>query len=577
MPAAKTKAKRKTLDPVRFYAEEVLGSGIVAGPYVRLACQRHLEDLTEGKRRGLKYDNDLAHVAFEFWEQLELPEGGKFELIDWQQFCVGSLLAWLGADGYRRFRTAYIEAGKGQGKSPLMGGLGLYGSLIDDEPLPENYVCATKREQAEICWNDAVNICKNSEVLEGRYQAFSKSLYFPENGGSLKPMSADKKQSGFRPHFGLVDELHEHTSDVVVQMVRAGFKRRNQPLLVEITNTPQSEKSVCGSHRDYSIRVLNKVYRTEQTDQWFAYICGLDEEDDWKDESVWIKANPSLGTVVTLKYLRERVNDAAGMPDQEDEVKRLNFCIMSGRSKRAINLTQWDKNNPSLIVTPEQLRSQYLTWMNTLRNRECYGGLDLSLVSDLTSLGLFFPPTEEHPRPALLSWYWCPSDDIVARSRAGVPYDVWSRQGWIEATEGNTTDLKYVFAKIVELYRLFKIVRLAYDRTFAGLIVQPLIDEGCDVLDYGQGFLSLSPPTKTLLRYVKSSSLEHGSHPVTRFCAENLVLAKDPSGSWKPDKERSPEKIDGISAGVNGIGAWLDKREKPNGPSVYEQKGQLLA
>lgn len=572
--AAKTKARKAQLDPVKHYAEEVLGGGIVAGPYVRLACVRHLEDLQEGRRRGLNYDRDLAQVAFEFWSQLSLPEGDPFVLLPWQVFNVGSILAWLGPDGYRRFRVAYIEAGKGQGKSPLMGGLGLYGSYVDDEALPENYVCATKREQAKICWGDAVNICKNSEIFEGRYQAFTNSLYFPENGGTLKPMSADKKQSGFRPHFGLIDELHEHPNDVIVSMVRAGFKRRRQPLLVEITNTPQTEHSICGKHRDYSIKVLKKVY---QNDQWFAYICGLDEGDDWRNEGVWEKANPSLGTVVSLKYLRERVQEASGIKDQEDEVKRLNFCIMTSGSKRSIDLAQWDKNNPSVHVPMEELAANYHKWAESLRGRECYGGLDLGKVSDLSSYQLFFPPSEEHPRPALLGWYWCPEEDIVARSRAGVPYDVWHRLGWIEATEGNTTDFDFIEKKIIDLHKLFKIVRTAYDRTFAGEIVQHLMAEECAMLDFGQGFMSMTTPTEHLMRYIKAASLDHGSHPVTRWCAENLVCRKDPAGNIKPDKEKSAEKIDGISAGINGIGAWLDKREKPDGPSVYEEKGQLLA
>lgn len=560
MPSApaKTKRRRAQLDPVKHYAEEVMSGGIVAGPYVRLAGERHLIDLREGGRRGLMYDRELAQVAFEFWNQLSLPEGDPFTLMHWQQFIVGSVLGWLGPDGYRRFRTAYIEAGKGQGKSPLMGGFGLYGSFVDDEPMPENYVCATKREQAKICWNDAVNICKNSEIFEGRYQAFSNSLFFPENGGSLKPMSADKKQSGFRPHFGLVDELHEHTNDVVVSMVRAGFKRRPQPLLIEITNTPATEMSICGKHRDYSIKVLKKVY---QNDQWFAYVCSLDEGDDWKDEACWEKANPSLGTVVTRKYLRERVQEAEGIKDLEDEVKRLNFCLMGSGSKRSIDLAKWDRHNPSVHVPPEQRAAEYRAWVESLRGRECYGGLDLGKVSDLSSYQLFFPPVEEEPA-VLLGWYWCPAEDIIARSRSGVPYDVWARLGWIRTTEGNATDFNFIAADILQLHSMFTIVRSAYDRTFAGEMVQTLMNEGCDMLEFGQGFISLTTPTEYLLRYIKAGTLQHGSHPVTRWCAENLVCQKDPAGNLKPDKQRSPEKIDGISAGVNAIGAWLDKRPK---------------
>lgn len=555
---AKTRRRRSQLDPVRYYAESCLDGAIVAGPYVRLACERHLEDLQDGGKRGLRYDRDLAQVAFDFCGMLNLPEGDPFTLLDWQKFVVGSLLAWLGPDGFRRFRSAYLEGAKGNGKSPLLGFIALYGLFVDDEPLPEIYAAATKREQAKICWNDGANIAKNSEALEGRYELFVNNLYCPENNGFFRPISADKKLSGPRPHIVLIDELHEHPDDKVVSMLRAGFKRRRQPLLVEMTNTPQTENSICGKHRDYSIKVLKKVY---ENDQWFSYVCSLDHGDDWKDEAVWEKANPSLGTVVSRKYLRERVQEASGIKDQEDEVKRLNFCIMSSGSKRSIDLAQWDRNNPTVHVPPEQLASQYRQWAESLRSRECYGGLDLGKVSDLSAYVLFFPPTDDEP-PAWLSWYWCPEEDIIARSRSGVPYDVWNRLGWIKTTEGNATDFDFIRADILQLHSLYQITRTAYDRTFAGEMVQHLMQEGCDMLDFGQGFVSLSTPTEYLLRYIKAGQLCHGSHPVTRWCAENLVCQKDPAGNLKPDKNRSPEKIDGISAGVNAIGAWLDKRAK---------------
>jgi len=555
---AKTKKRKGQIDPVRSYAEQVLDGTIVAGPYVRMACQRHLEDLTEGGLRGLRYDNDLAHVAFDFSKLLALPEGDPFDMLNWQQFCVGSLLAWLGPDGFRRFRSAYLEAAKGNGKSPVLGFIALYGLFVDNEQMPEIYAAASKKEQAKICWTDAKNMLSHSEALAGRYEPFVNNIYCPENGGNFRPISADKKQSGPRPHIVLVDELHEHPNDLIVSMLRAGFKRRKQPLMVEMTNTPQTEKSVCGQHRDYSIKVLKKVY---QNDQWFSYISSLDEGDDWKDESVWIKANPSIGTVVSVKYLRERVQEAEGIKEQEDEVKRLNFCIMTTGGKRSIDLTKWDKNNPSLHVTPEQLASQYREWALTLRNRECYGGLDLAKVDDLSAFVLFFPPTETEC-PALLSWYWCPDEDITKRSRSGVPYDVWNRLGWIKATEGNTTDFDYIREDILQIHKVYQIRRTAYDRTFAHELVQNLIKEGCDMLDYGQGYLSMSSPTETLLRYTKSSQWRHGSHPITRWCAENLVCVRDPAGNYKPDKERSAEKIDGMSAACNGIGAWLDARPK---------------
>lgn len=582
MPAGsvKTARKQRSIDPVCGYAQDVLSGRVVAGPWVRLACKRHLEDLQKGSKRGLYYDAEAAQEIFDFYDLLSTPEGDPFLLIDWQQFVLGSLFGWHNAEGFRRFRTAYIETGKGSGKSPLLGGIALFGLTIEEERLAEIYAIATKREQAKIIWSDGVNIYDNSPALEGRCLQTVNCLSCLETGSFFKPLSADsKKSSGFRPYIVLADEVHEHPNGNLLRIMRAGFKSRKDPLMLEITNSGHDLTSVCYQHHQYSISILKK---TINNDSWFAYVCALDEQeiktDAWKtDRRCWPKANPSLGKILSEKYLQEQIDEAKGMPANEAIVKRLNFCIWTSEEGKAIDIELWNKGGPDPATSLEDLQKSYQALFEKLRGRVCYGGLDLARVNDLSAFALYFPPTEDEPGFVLI-FYWCPKDDIEARSqRDGIDfnYEVWARFLFIEATVGNTTDYGFIIKKILEICSIFQVKKIAFDRTFAGEVVQALMAEGIDMVEFGQGFLSMAAPMGELLRLVKKCWLQHGGHPVLRWNAANLVTEEDAAGNLKPSKSRSPEKIDGISALCNAIGIALTTPE--TGPSVYEQKGQLAA
>jgi phage terminase large subunit-like protein len=217
-----------------------------------------------------------------------------------------------------------------------------------------------------------------------------------------------------------------------------------------------------------------------------------------------------------------------------------------------------------------------------LLGRECYGGLDLARVNDLSAFVLLFPPTLDDDLGTLadkwivLCRFWIPEDDILRRVRRDrVPYDVWRDQGFLTATPGNATDFAFVEKEIIELASRYDLRELSYDRTFAGEIVQHLQDEGLNLVQFGQGFLSMAAPTAELERLSVSRSLWHGGHPVLRWNASNVAVRHDPAGNIKPDKERSSERIDGIVAICNALGRALS-RDVNAGRSVYESRGILM-
>ncbi len=598
--ATRPKAKRTTRrDPTSAYARAVVAGRIITGRLVRLACERHLDDLENGHERGLRWDVEKANRVIDFFpDMLCLAEGafaGKpFKLAPFQQFIVGSLFGWLGPDGFRRFRTAYIETAKGSGKSPLCAGIGLYGLVADDEPAAEIYAAAVTRDQAKILFRDAELMVDASPELNALIDKRVNNLADLETNSYFRPVSSEKRGlDGHRVHMALIDEIHEHPSDVVVEKMRAGTKVRRQALIVEITNSGYDRKSICWQHHEMSERVLTGII---ENDSWFAYVAQLDacDEclgkghkmanpacpncDDWRNEKVWIKANPIIDITPGRKYVREQVAEAIAMPSKQNVVLRLNFCIWTEQATRWLDMRKWGECGETLMEVVA----------HKLRGRLCYGGLDLASTTDLIALSLLFPPTsaevsdaeargEPLPPVQLICAFWVPAENMLARSRKdGVPYDLWERQGWITATEGNVADYDAVRRDINELSDLYNIRELGIDPWNATQLATQLEGDGVanEIVFVRQGWASMSGPSKELERLHLSRLLAHGDNPVLSWNASNVSIRQDPAGNIKPDKETSTERIDGIVSTVMSIFCW-QRHDGSDGKSVYETRGVL--
>lgn len=561
---------KRTACPVEAYARAVVADEIVAGRLVRLACERHLRDLAEGPARGLRWDQAAAERIIKFAAFLRLPGDKPFVLEPFQVFVVGSLFGWKGPDGYRRYRVGYIEMGKGNGKSPVAGLIGLYGMIADGEPAAEIYAAATKKDQAMILFRDAVQLVNASPYLKKIIKQAGKfpgvwNLSYEKAGAFFRPIASEDGQSGPRPHIGLLDEIHEHKSALVIDMMRAGTKSRKQALIVEITNSGHDRTSVCWAHHDYSAQVLAG---TIENDAWFGYVCTLDPCDECRakgaeqpvqgctrcdqvdDGKVWAKANPGLDTILPRKYLAEQLAEIQGIASKRNNVLRLNFCIWTEAESRAIAQDQWDACAGT--KDPIAWRKRML---EELRGQECYGGLDLGSVGDLSSLGLIFPPREERKKWILLSWFWCPEVSTRVRwERDRFPYPVWVDQGFLTETPGNVTDYDFVRRDIRDLGSRFNIVDLAIDRWQATHLTTQLQGDGFEITAFGQGFADMGGPVRRLLEDIAGAKLEHGANPVLWWNAANAVTAEDPAGLLKFDKSKSMEKIDGIVAATMARG-----------------------
>lgn len=638
--AKRDKKKKPAADPVMEYARKALGRKIIAGRWVKMACRRHMDDL---KRKDIVWDLKSALRAIEFFKDvLKLSvgvfEGKPFTLEPWEVFIVGSLFGWKMPDPSagpgqtlrRRYQIAYVEVGKGSGKSPLAAGLGHYGLLADRESRAEIYAAATKKDQAMILFRHAVAMVDHSPHLKSRLVKSGVgekcwNLADHKTGSWFRPISSDEdSQSGPNPHFALVDEVHEHKTRVVIDMLSAGFKGRRNPLMFMITNSGFDRETVCWNYHDYVTKILK---RTAANDRIFGFIATLDscekhwvegqeqpvdncpDCDDWSVEGPhWYKANPTLDTTPGWEYLRAQVQKGLDMPAEQNTVRRLNFGYWTNQATRWLSMQAWDSCSKSIDFA-------------RLRGRQCIIGLDLANTIDIAAMVLLFPPEKipmqavtEHPAeqppsadgaPELVAYsqidltkldedfivipyFWIPKETIREASRRDdVPYDTWVKAGLIEATEGSVIDYAAIKQKLVALKDIYPIRTMQDKKTYVRYHLagydpwnatefssDMATTYGINMIEVRQGFPTLSEPTKQLARLLKAGKVRHGGNPVLRWMADNVMVRTDPAGNIKPDKEKSKKKIDGIVALIIAF-ALAIRNTAGSGRSIYEDRGVL--
>lgn len=541
---------RRPADPVTAYARAVTkrrGSRgrVVAGELVRLASRRHLDDLARRKAMGWVWDEAAVARVIEFFSTfLWLVEVDRpFVLTPWQQFVVGSLFGWKLADGSRRFRLAYIEVGKGNGKTPMAAGVGLYGLTSDQETSAEVYSAATTREQANILFSDAVKMVKHSEELQELVEQNANNLSVASTFSFFRPLSSEHRGlDGRRVHMALIDEVHEHPTPLVVDKMRAGTKGRRQSLIFEITNSGYDQQSVCFHHHEYSEKILRGALVNES---WFAYVCQLDEGDRWSDPKVWIKANPNLGTSIPARYLQDQVDEALGMPSKQNIVRRLNFCEWTSVETLWIDLARWQAGQHAR--TAEHLAA--------LTARPCWVGVDLSSKIDLSAVVLVFPPSAGEARWQLLVHLFMPAENLDERGdRDRAPYREWAEQGLIELTPGNRIDQDRIRDRVVALKAEgYQIQQIGIDPWNAANLAEHWAQDGFEVVEVPQTMNQMSEPSKMFEAFTAESEIDAGANPAMQWMVSNAVVVRDTKDNLYPTKKQSRGRIDGLIAAIIGI------------------------
>jgi len=482
------------IDRATLYAQSITAGALVAGPYVRAACARHLKDLRNGEARGLRYHLAAADRAIRFIEtRLKLAggqfEGRPFELHESQAFIIGSLFGWQKYSNdhgqwLRRFRRAYIEIAKGNGKSPLAAAICLYLMVADDEARAEVYAAGANMDQARVLFGDAIAMIDQSPTLRARIMKSGRNPVWQvvctkgrARGSRFRPISQDRKKSGPRPSCAACDELHEHPSSVVLDMLERGFKWRKQPLLLMITNSGSDPHSVCGREHDLAVKVAEGAI---EMDEEFSFVCGLDLEerdadgmitraadDPLADPSCWIKANPLLGVTTSHEELDREARYASALPGTMNEILRLRFCMWTDADRAWLPRAALERVYRDF--DPREIH----------KGQTIYCGLDLSASQDLTALACVVETgTAQVVRevegvatplnlPTFDAWVecWTPRDTLQARElRDKAPYGAWLQAGWLHAPQGEIIRLDHVAARVAAISATYRIGLLAFDR-----------------------------------------------------------------------------------------------------------------
>ncbi len=545
--------------PATAYARNVVEGRIVAGELIRLACQRHIDDLEHGTERGLWFDHDEARRRVGFFPLLKHSKGkwaGKtFELQQYQQWMTGCIFGWKRRDRHRRFRVAHVEMARKNGKTQWASGMGNCVLVMDREGGAEIYNVAGKFDQAKLTHDESKRMVKSSPALSKRLSVFKNAICDESTNSKYLPLGADSDTlDGLNIHMAICDELHAWRRRSLWDVIETATGAREQPLIVITTTAGYDKHSIWWERREYAIAVLKGVV---PDDSLFAAIFTLDDKDEWTDESTWVKANPSLGVTVKLADLRKECEEAKAVPGKQNAFRRLKLNMPTEQADRWLDVATWDVCAGAAFDEDE------------LAGRECFGGLDLSATLDLTALVWLFPPEDEEGAWRVLWRFWLPGDGIAERARRdAVPYDLWASQGHLELVPGNTIEYDLVEAQVLKDAERFQVRELAFDRYFANQLTLSLQDEGVNVVGYGQGFASMAAPTKELEKLVVSGTLAHGGHPVARWNASNVAVKQDPAGNLKPDKSRSTGRIDGIVALCMALGRAMVARQA--GPLAVE-------
>lgn len=525
-------------DRVTKYAKLVTGGEIVAGKYVKLACERHLRDMKASKRKNYPYYFDLeaANIRIDFYGLCRHYKGsvaGKPITPElWQCFIQGCVFGWKRkSDNKRRFREVYEQIGKKNGKSTDAASTALYLLTVDGEPGAEIYAAATTRDQAKVIFETARQMVRKSPELQQYINILTNNMNVPLTASKFEPVSSEAGTlDGKDVYAGFIDELHAHKNREVYDIIKGGTAARTQPLIWVVTTAGYIVNGICRERYDYAIKVLEGVI---EDDSLFAYIAQPDEGDDILAPENWIKANPNLGVSVNVEDLKIKAKQAREIPSAYNTFacKHMNLWVSS--SEKWMRMDKWDKSGVGTFPV--------------LKHQRCYCGVDLSAKIDLTSVSFVFPLKNGYY--AVKQHSFIPEQTVLEREhKDNVPYSAWIKNGYLTAIPGEVIEQRWVEEYIMEQAKKYKIVEICYDPWSATEFAQHMENEGFTCVEVRQGYQSLSEPMKDVERLVIAGKLIHFNDPLLKFAISNVVATKDPAGNIKPDKSKTTQRIDPASA-----------------------------
>lgn len=536
-------ASRDYCGIARQYAADVLGGKIPACKWVKLAADRQLADLKTyaGSRSPYVFDENEANRVCKFIELLTHTKGElagtRIHLEPWQVFILTTVFGWLRrADGGRRYRRAYVEVSRGNGKSTLCSGIGLYCLLADREGGAEVYSFATTRDQAKIVFGDAKVMAERNAALRQKFglQVLANALYVPQTNSTFQAKSAEGSTlDGLNTHLAIIDELHAHKTRAVYDVVETSTGKRKNSLMFVITTAGFDTSGICYEVRTMVTKVLEKSVVDETQ---FGIIYGLDEGDDWTTVEALEKANPNWGISVRPEIITSLMKKAIALPSAVNNFKTKHLNIWCSASSAWMDMQAWEAGEINVD------RSDF-------EGQPCYIGLDVGAKNDVTAKVLLFPVGKSF---VVLADFYLP--EAAVEKSTNSQYRGWVEEGWITQSGGAMTDLARIEEDIRDDLSRFDVKGIAYDPWNALQLATNLGNDGAPMVEYRNTVQNFSDPMKSLEALVQDKRVNHDGNPVLRWMMGNVVAKLDAKDNIFPRKERYENKIDGVVALIMALG-----------------------
>lgn len=483
------------------------------------------------------------------------------KLFDWERDFLMRLFGWKNADGTRRFKTAYLEIAKKNGKSLLLSCLALYFLVSEGVGAPLIHLNACDRDQAAIIFEETANMIRASPELSPvlkivNSKADRRVIYEAENGAIVANSKVAGSKDGFGPSHVIFDELHRQPDRALWNVYKYAGAARSEFLRISLTTAGEDESGVWHEQRELSEEIANG---TNLNIRHLGVVYRADPSDDIDDPATWRKANPSMGLTIKEHEFKEELADAKRNPVDLAEFMRLRLNIVVRAEQKLFKRGAWEA-----CKTPHSI---------PLKGQPFWIGLDLASVDDLAAMACVWRGPKGEVNASIK--FWLPEKNIVElEQKHQQDYRVWANGGLITLTPGATIDYKWIRKEIKEQAKAGRLQKLLSDPWRAQELLATLQDEdGLPVEMIPQRISHLAPPTSELLRLVLAKQFNHGDHPILNWMAGNAIAIKDSNNNMMLSKEKSGKKIDGLAAIVNGL-AGLTLAPPPKA-SVYERRGAI--
>ena len=531
------------------YPKDVISGKIVACKWIKLSCQRYLDWF---ERDDIYFNYDDVDKKIRLIEKLKLQEGGNFILLPFQSWIVAHIFGfyYTNEPDVRVINNVLLLTARKSGKSVFGAALAIVGAVADNERSPEIAFIANSAKQAGMLFKYCSRLCSSIDPNNKIFKRFRADIKIPKIDGQINVLSSDtSKLDGRSDSMFIQDEGHEAKSFEIWNVLKTGQGARKNPLAISISTAGFNIGTVYPLYNqwDYCCKILTKDY---SDDTWAPFIFQLDEDDEWTDEKVWIKANPSLGTTVSYKYMRDQIRSAIQTPSNEVSIKTK-------------NLNMWCQSSDVWIPNEYIDKVSEKVDLKDFKDEVCYSGVDLSAVSDLTSFSIMFPPNPERSKWkdkfVFKTFVYIPQEALENSMNADT-YRLFKRQNYAHITSGNVVDYDYILKDMIENTKDLELMQVAYDTYNATQWAIDATNEGLPLEPYSQSLGNFNRPTKLFEMLVKSGRVVIDTNPCVKWCLSNVELKYDHNDNCKPMKSQGDKnkKIDPVISMLESLGIFLN-------------------